>query len=199
MKMETIIILTEEDVILTEIPYEEGIKYVDYEPKYFESKKHIGILNYYMKNAPQFQSRIQSLKKPEHQSLIKLAEDYHNAVCNGEKCIIYEKKAPLIKILPELVGGVIMYSNVEDLNDKYYLHTGIIGHIWLPRNSEKLFFQSGVLFSQLHSDGEKSDFYKIPSKLEYIYPKGILRPRIAYGLNFYIPVIKQFLSILEQT
>jgi hypothetical protein len=89
--------------------------------------------------------------------------------------------------LPELVVGVIKYSNVEDLNDKFYMHTGIIGHVWMPRTSEKMYFRTGVLFSQLDFDGEKKNYFKIPCQLEYIFPKGFLRPRVAYGLNFYMP------------
>lgn len=184
--------LDKENVKLTEIPYEEGIKYIDAEdeqvfynskkPVFYESKKHIGLLNYYMQDAPEFLSRIQSVKKPEHRSLIKLAEDYHNAVCEGEKCIIYEKSGPLIKILPEIIGGVVKYPNIEDLNEKNY---GIIGHIWMPRTSEKMYFRTGIVFSQLELNGERVNNYKIPCQFEYIYPKGILRPRIAYGLNFY--------------
>jgi len=179
--------LDKEDVKLTEIPYEEGIKYVDDKQVLYKSTRHIGLLNYYMRDAPELQSRISSIKKPEHQNLMKLAEDYHNTVGEEGKYIIYGKTAPFIKILPELIGGVIKYSNVEGLNSKYYMHTGIIGHIWMPRTSEKLYFRTGVLFSQLDFDGEKSNFYKIPCQLEYIYSKGIVRPRIAYGLNFYIP------------
>ncbi len=178
--------LEKEDVKLTEIPYNEGIKYVDNKQVYYKSKTHIGLLYCYMQDAPNFQSRIQSVKKPEHQNLIKLAEDYHNAVCEGEQCIVYEKSAPLIRILPELVGGVIMYSNVEGLTDKFYMHTGIIGHIWMPRSSEKMYFRTGVLFSQLDFDAEKINYYKIPFQFEYIFPKGIIRPRITYGLNYYL-------------
>jgi len=179
--------LDKEDVKLTEIPYEEGIKYVDDKQVYFETTKHIGLLNYYMQDAPEFQTRIQTIKKPGHQNLIKLAEEYHNAVCKGEKCVIYEKSVPPVRIIPEMIGGVIKYSTIEHLNDKFYTHTGIIGHIWMPRTSEKLYFRTGVLFSQLNIDNEKSNFFKIPCQLEFIYPKGIFRPRIAYGLNFYLP------------
>lgn len=179
--------LDKEDVKLTEIPYEEGIKYVDGEQVFFKSKKHVGLLNYYMQDAPEFQSRIQSLKKPDHQNLIRLAQDYHNAVCKGEQCIIYEKSAPLFKILPEFIVGVIKYSNVEDLKDKFYTHAGIIGHIWMPRTNEKMYFRTGLLFSNLDIDGKQRIYCKIPCQFEYIYPKGILRPRFAYGLNFYIP------------
>lgn len=172
---------------LIEIPYEEGIKYIDGKPIYYESKKHIVILNTLMQDAPALQARIQSVKKPEHQNLIKLAEDYHNAVCDDEKCMIYEKKLPFIRILPELVSGVIKYSNMEDINDRFYMHSGVIGHIWMPMTSEKVYFRTGILFSQLDFDGDKTTYYKVPCQIEYIYPKGIFRPRLAYGLNFYKP------------
>lgn len=179
--------LDKDDVQLTEILYDEGVKYIGDRKVFYESKKHIGLLYYYMKDAPKLQSEINRIRKPEHQNLIKIAKDYHNTVCDGEKCIIYEKSALLIKILPELIGGVIKYSNVEDLDDKLYLHTGFIGHIWMPRSSEKMYFRTGVLFSQLDIDGNKRNFFKIPCQMEYIYPKSFIRPRIAYGLNLYIP------------
>jgi hypothetical protein len=58
-----------------------------------------------MQDAPNLQSKINDIKKPGHQNLIKLAEDYHNAVCEGEKCIIYAKSAPLIKIITRINSG----------------------------------------------------------------------------------------------
>jgi hypothetical protein len=179
--------LDKEDIKLTEIPYEEGVRYANDKQVFYKSKKHMGLLNYYMQDAPEFQSRISSIEKPAHQNLIKLAEDYHSTVCKGEQCIIYEKPISFIKILPELLGGVIKYSNVEGLNDKYYSHAGIIAHIWMPKSSEKLYFRTGVLISQLDFEGEKVNFYKIPLQFEYIYPKGTFRPRFAYGWNFYVP------------
>lgn len=168
---------------LTEMPYEEGTKLVGDTRVYYETTKHVGLLTYFMQDAPQLQSRIQSIKKPEHQELIKLAEDYHNAVCKGEKCVIYEKRLPIIKIFPEFVGGVINFPNTADLNATSNVQTGVIGHVWMPRTSEKLYFRTGLLFSRVKIDGELSNSFKIPCQLEYIYPKGIFRPRLAYGLN----------------
>ncbi|MCU4163777.1 hypothetical protein [Carboxylicivirga caseinilyticus] len=175
------------DVPLIELPYEEGTKYLNGEEVSFETTKHIGILKYYMQDAPGFQSRINSIKRPEHKNLIKLAEDYHKAVCDGEQCIIYEKSTPLINILPEFIVGVSRYTNFDAFNDKLYMHTGLIGHIWMPSTSEKMYFRTGVLFSQLEYYGQKKNYYKIPCQIEYIYPQGIFRPRVSYGLNFYIP------------
>lgn len=181
--------LDKEEVELTEMPYEEGVKYVDDKPLYFETTKHIGLLNYYMQDAPKFQSRIMRVKQPEHRALIKLAEDYHNVVCQGEECIIYDKNTPFIKIIPELSVGGSRFYNVNDLSDKFYLQSGVIIHSWMPRGSEKLFFRTGLLFSQLEfSNDGKTNIYKIPIHFEYFYPKGLFRPRVSYGLNIYIPM-----------
>ncbi len=177
-----------ENVGLTKIPYEEGIRNIDNKAYYYESTKHTGLLYYYMQDAPELQARIQSIRKPAHRNLIKLAEEYHNAVCKDEKCIVYHKSSPLIKVLPEIISGVINYTNAEGIIQKLYFQTAIIGHIWMPRLSEKAYFRTGVIFSQLYLDGEKSNVYKIPCQIEYIYPRGTFRPRIAYGLNFFYPI-----------
>jgi hypothetical protein len=170
---------------LTELPFEEGIKHLDNKRVYYETTRHIGLLSLYMQDAPKIQAQIKSIRKPDHQNLIKLAEDYHNLVCQNEECIIYEKSAPLIQILPELLGGITRYSNIDDLNDKFYTQFGVIGHVRMPRTSEKLYFRTGLLFMRLNVDDEGKNIFKIPVQFEYIYPRGIFRPRIAYGFNFY--------------
>ena len=179
--------LDKEGIQLTEIPYEEGIKHVDDKNVSYKSKTHIAILNYYMQDATDFQSRIASMGKPEHESLIKLAEDYHNEVCKDRECIIYEKKQPFLKVNLEFAGGVVNFWHVENINDRFYFQGGIIGHLWMPRTNEKLYFRTGLLYSRLEFSGVKSNYFKIPCQLEYIYPKGNIRPSFAYGLNFYYP------------
>ncbi len=57
----------------------------------------------------------------------------------------------------------------------------------MPRTSEKMYLRSGILFSRLHFENRKRNYFIIPCQLEYIYPKGNFRPQIAYGFNFYIP------------
>ncbi len=217
--------IDKDDVELTEIPYEESIIYVDDKAKLFESTKHIGVLNYFMQDAPEFQSRIENLKKPGHKGLIKLAEDYHNVVCKDEQCVIYEKPVPFIKIKPEVFVGMNKYLNVRDFfsqfnventalineetlsailgsntgpnkayNTNFHVNAGIIAHIWLPRASENLYFKTGLIYSQLQIKERKKtlsqdyiyvlrtlNYFKLPLQIEYVYPKGVVRPRIAYG------------------
>jgi len=79
---------------LTAMPYEEEIRSFGDKRYFYESKKHVGILGYFMQDAPSLRGRINKMKKPEHKNLVKLAEDYHNIVCKDEKCVIYEKKVP---------------------------------------------------------------------------------------------------------
>ena len=78
---------------LIELTYEEVISRSKNDIRYtHKSKQHIGILNIYMQDATDFQLRIAKVGKPEHESLIKLAKDYHNNVCEGEEYIIYQRK-----------------------------------------------------------------------------------------------------------
>jgi hypothetical protein len=171
--------LDKEDVRLTEIPYEEGIKYVDNKQVFFETTKHIGLLRVYMQDAPEFQSRINSVKKPDHQSLIKLAEDYHNAVCEGEQCIIFEKKLPLVKVSITPFVGLTKYNGYT----KFIMEYGGYVYLWAPRSSEKLFFKTGLIYHKLSEDGEELNIYKIPIQFQYIYRAHKIQPKISGGFN----------------
>ena len=201
--------IEKDGVRITEIPYKEEIRHKGDTAYFYESTEHIGIMKYYMQDAPEFQSRIERMGKPEHKNLIKLAEDYHYKVCKDESCIIYEKKKPLFKISLEIVGGIVFlsYGNSGDpgthIIGKKYLQTGVITNICMPRTSENLYFRSGIIYSnveaykihmQFYTDGSydwvqtdnyKMSLFEIPLQLEYIYPKGIVRPKFAYGINLY--------------
>jgi hypothetical protein len=163
-------------------PYKEEIKYNDGIPYMVKSAAHIPFLYFYMQDAPGLRSDIENLKKPDHGSLIKLAKDYHNLVCLNSSCIIYEKKMPLVRLDIELSGGIIKYTS-DDVNDKYYFHTGLLAHLWMPATSEKLFLRFGVLYSTLEAGVNKFRDFKFPIQLEYKYPKGVIRPNFALGLN----------------
>lgn len=176
--------LDKDDVRLTELTYEEGIKLVDGKQVFYQSKQHIRLLSFYLQDAPELKSRIQSIEKPEHEILIKLAEDYHNAVCDGEKCIIYEKKQPFIKINLEIVSGVVNFENIDDLNDKFYFQNGVILNFWVPRSNEKIFLRTGILTSPiLYTTGEKIWYLKVPLHIGYMAPNTFrIRPSFSIGL-----------------
>jgi len=171
--------IDKEGVRLTEIPYEEGIKYVDNNQVFYKSNKHIGLLKYYMQEAPQLQSRIQSIKILDHKNLIKLAEDYHNAVCKDEKCIIYERRVPLICISIEPFAGFTMYDGYN----KCIKELGGYLYFCSPRISENFFFKTGVAYQTITEAGENLNVYKIPIQIQYLYGSHRIQPKLSGGFN----------------
>lgn len=168
---------------LIEIPYKEGYKKVNDKEVYYETNNHIGILTYYMQDAPELLPRIKNFKKPDHYNLIELAEDYHNTVSKKEEFIIFEKKQPLIKVNFEFVGGVVNFENVRDLNDKYYFQSGVLAHFWMPRTNEKIYFKIGLLYAQPEQDGEKKNYLKLATHIGYLAPNTyLIRPSASIGL-----------------
>lgn len=173
---------------LLELAYEEVIKEIDGKNYVKTSTKHIGMLSYYMQDAPQLKRRIQNFKEPEHRNLIKLAEDYHNAVCDGEKCIIYEKQVPLIKVNIETVAGVVKFINAEEINtdieNRYFPQYGLIAHIWAPRTNEKIYFKTGFLYSDLLKARVSSlPTTKFITHIGYMAPNTYrIRPSLSIGI-----------------
>lgn len=179
--------LDKDGVRLTEIVYGKGEKIIDGREVVLQSTKHMGLLFYYMHDAPELKSKIEDIEVPNHESLIKIAEEYHEAVCDGEKCIVYKKKEPSFQISLELLGGSVNYTGLDDVSGQFTFQTGLVGHIWMPSTNEKMYFKTGVVFSPFGSSDELDNSFKIPLHLEYIYPKGLIRPRLSYGANLYLP------------
>lgn len=179
--------IEKKDAPLSEIPYEEGVKYKDDKHFAYQSTRHMGFLKFYMQDVPEFEKRIQSIKKPEHRNLVKLAEDYHHVVCKDEECIVYEKKMPLIGLSFETVMGMLKYNE----HDKLFAEPGLLVYIWAPRSNEKLYFKTGLSYHRLFNDKE-GNIFKIPLQLQYLYPSGIIRPKISIGMNLYTVNLKMY-------
>ena len=173
--------LDKEGASLTKIPYEEGIKYVEDKPSFYESKQHIGILYYYMQDAPELKSRIENTKRPEHRNLIKLAEDYHNIVCENESCIIFDKKMPSLQFSIEPLWGSVNYKNY----DKSINEIGANIFLCAPLVNEKFYFKTG-LFYQKFAEEENIELFKIPIQAQYLYSAHKIMPKVSVGVNYYI-------------
>lgn len=168
-----------EDLKLIELPYEEGIKVVDDKQVYYQTKKHFGILSYYMQDAQGIQPEIEGIKRPEHRNLIKLAEDYNNMVCKDEKCIIYEKNVPLVKVLIEPYIGVVKFQSIDAFSNEM----GGFLYLSLPRTNERLFFKTGFSYGFAHTDTYRLNIYKIPLQLQYMYRVHRIQPKVSGGFN----------------
>lgn len=177
---------------IAELPYEEAIRYKDDKPYAFHTRNHIGLLRYYMQDAPAMQSRIANMGKPSHDNLTKLAKDYHNIVCKDESCVIYVKKEPFVKVNLEIIGGIGHYPVYS--KSSLFIQPGILTNIWMPRVNEKFYFRAGMLYSNFESD----DVFKIPLMVEYVYPKGTVTPKLAYGITIY-RVSGEFFTIIAHS
>ncbi|MCL2073589.1 MAG: hypothetical protein FWH18_06700 [Marinilabiliaceae bacterium] len=183
--------IEKEDKPLIEMPYKEEFIMKDGKEYRSHSVKHWTILNYYTQEAPELESKITTIKKPNHKNLINFAESYHNVMCDDEKCIIYEKKLPTLKVNFEIVGGIIEHKLFD--KNKTYLEWGVFSNFWLPYSNENLFFKTGLLWSEISiirkdNSEVREKSYKIPLRLEYIYPNSkIIRPRFNLGLNILFP------------
>lgn len=172
--------IEKDDLGLSLLPYEEGIRYIDHKPYDYQSTQHMRILRDYMQDAPQLRNRIRSLRKPGYRNLIKLAEEYQNTVSGDEKCTVYAKKIPFINLSFEPVMGMVKYNSSE----KFKVEPGIFIYLWAPHTNEKIYFKTGVVYSRLKDEGKDVDVYKIPFQIQYLYPRGIIRPKLSVGFNF---------------
>jgi len=171
---------------LTEIRYEEGTIYRNNTSCFYQTNQHIGILKVFMKDAPSLAKEIEEVKKPSHENLIKVAKDYHNLVCPGNDCIIYEKPVPFLKMNIEVAGGIINYQRIDSLDGNNFFRTGVFAHLWMPRWNENMYFRTGISYAKLSFENGDEGYYKIPLQFEYVFPKGLIRPRFAYGYTMYL-------------
>lgn len=180
-----------DDLSLKEIPYIEEQKNVDGKEYLYSSTTHIGLLNYATKDAPQLQQFINKMRNPNHNNLIKVAKDYHNAVCeDGEKCIVFERSTTF-KVQAEPFVGYYFWLRQQDDFEKIgftpgFFFGGAAIYASLPELNENWYFKTGVLYSQT----EDVNLFIIPMQLAYVYPKGRVRPTFSGGANCWI--IKEF-------
>jgi hypothetical protein len=86
-----------------------------------------------------------NIDQPGRSSLIRFAEEYNNAVCENQPCIIYEKKVrPVMEL--EINGGASYIF--EDSNSftphKTFAARGLMFNLMIPQISESVYFGLGL-------------------------------------------------------
>ncbi len=144
--------------------------------------------------------------KLDHKSLINIAKDYHQYTCtDGNECIVYEGKKPLIAArIGPVIGGDLIIFQLKDNHDKYDFSKDMSASIganvnfWMPWINEKLFLQLQVLYTQYRIKGSyqdqtqtqipfigdvciRSNILNTGLALKYEYPKKKWQPTIAVG------------------
>lgn len=177
--------IDKEGEVMNEIPYkEENFMGTQNRVEYHsQTRKHVGLLTYYMQDAPELRTRINNMSKPGYRSLVNLAEDYHSAVCKDDQCIIYERDLPWVKIAVEPFVGVVNYRKrimntpVSEYGAKIY--------IWAPRTNENLYFKTGAGYNFKTINNTNYYFIKFPIHMEYKYSAYNLQPKLSAGADVY--------------
>lgn len=184
---------------ITHLPYREEIRADEGTSYLYKSTTHIGLLKYYMQNAPELSARIGELRSFDGSDLIALDKAYHKAICEGDRCIVYQKSKPKLRVIIEPMAGYTKFNLGENPITKYLSSCsgGVLVNIWAPQINEKIYFRSGFRYIPLTVSKEQqvirdefNDLIEnqliVPIQLEYIRSKGVVRPKVAYGLNVYM-------------
>ena len=179
--------------------YIEGVRYSR------ESKQYIGMLKATFSDCLEVQSDIESAKL-SHKSLIDITSTYHDYVCEGEQCIIYEKEIPVLRARISPVFGMGYYKIgfelvplFEDMafDPSLSPELGMQLHLLAPRLNEKISVQFDFLLAKHYHYGYKEEvngaqsiyydahlntaFLNSGVGFKYTYPKGKVRPTLAFG------------------
>lgn len=168
-----------------EIIYEEEVITKDKEEYIQVSAKYKGLLNAYLGNDNRLEDLIRNINKPTESKLISLVRKYHEV--NELELEYPQKRRSKNRSALEIQVGTIHYQKVDNLDESRGFVLGLIGHIGMARINEKLFLKTGVIFTTIDYPEKDRAAIKIPLQLEYRYPKGQFRPRLAYGISLYSP------------
>lgn len=160
-----------------------GTSTLDLSKEYnIQDMRYIGVLKYYMQDAPQLNSKLENMGLPKQRELVKLMNDYHKAVCSDWACVNYSK------VIPDARFTLELYSGMSRHNDYYTTHYGVMVHYWEPLLSTKLYLKTGLLYAQ--TPYFKRNFYmnpnynyhlRIPLSIYYAFGNGSFKPTIGFG------------------
>ncbi len=166
-----------------------------------KSQRYKGVLKYAFADAPEINSRISSASYT-HESLIKVAKQYHDYVCDGEQCVIYEKNVRkgelnVIPLIGYSISGFKPKTSAIPDGFSFDNSTSVafgLGIDWKAAwLNEKLSIFSSLIFSDDQYTGTHDNYrwdrtYKAHSStmslnlaLKYTYPKGKIQPTLYAG------------------
>jgi hypothetical protein len=159
----------------------------------------------------------------DHKSLINITEKYHNYVCDGEQCIVYQREVPAVRVSFSPTFGISV-NKLAISNSAYYEKIdflvdvaptfGLLVNLETPRLNEKLAFQVGADFlknsyagsfedvryaseSYIYSSTVNTSTLRLMFAVKYRYPKGKVRPTLVVGPQFNYLLNSQVIFSLE--
>lgn len=177
-------LIDKEGIGITELTYAKEI--INTDQGFFErpTTKHIGILKYYMQDAPDLIAEIENIKQPNQSNLVRLIKHYQEKVCSDTTCIRYEKRNTKSKINFELTQGLFHYTDDPQF---YRYQVGGLIYFSLPSLNEHLKLKSGIYYAKpqiyYYADSVNStlNLFRFPIQLQYTIPNKKIQPRVEFG------------------
>lgn len=173
--------------------------YVKYHPeevkKSKSSNRYKGVLTYTMQDTPELQNQVENLQLG-HKNLISLAENYHNAICDNNECITFEKQNKT-KVILGINSGYYFssYANIDKrvenrLKTNNILLPALFLIIDLNRLNENLKFKTEFQIAPLNCSVTEGSYetvlsginYTIPLLLQYLFPTKKVKPFLNAGI-----------------
>lgn len=181
------------------------------------SNKYISILRYLYSDSSIPLDKVNTLRLG-HKPLIDISHEYHNNVCNGDECIIFEKKLPPVRVEFSVLllsdFSNVDFSNVEfseklNVFEKYSYgidvgySLGIGMSTYLPRLNERISVYFQLLYSNNNFNSSvitEDDFYKYYnySKMSFNYLNSFIGfkyvfPKGKIRPEFLLGLVKNFM------
>ena len=163
-----------------------------------DKKEYVYVLRYLLQDSPKSVRKVDYLSFDSN-SMIDLAQDYHNEVCDDYECIVYTKE----KLNPKLSFGfhvgysiskVKVFDNeyTKNLNKDYSTSSDIVYGGFLnymdPNISERFSLQLGLFLQNGHYSADSSSmkigYMKVPFSIKYTYPKKRVMPSVWLGIAY---------------
>lgn len=163
-----------------------------------DKKEYVYALRYLMQDSPKSVRKLDNLSYSSN-SIIDIAQYYHNDVCDDYECIVYTKERIKAKLSVGLhagyaVSSMTVFDNefTKNLNKDYSSSRNIEFGVFLnfldPNISERFSVQLGLLFQEGFYVADQSSmelFYmKIPFALKYTYPGKKILPSLFLGMAY---------------
>jgi len=180
--------IKKEGTPIVEIPRSESMEILENSLLDRRPMRLVGFLTFMTEEAPELKGQIQSIKGADQKSLVKLAVNYHNAVCTDGTCIVYKKVMPVTRVSVQPVIGITHFRTIKGYSWEY----GAYINFWLPITDERLYIKTGLTavdipkITDIIQDPRFGTYYKIPLQLRYLAPGKNVRPEFSIGSSLYL-------------
>lgn len=196
--------------------------YIEGEKYFKKSNQYISVLNMLLFDCIDLRSKIAAARLMEV-SLTKLVEAYNQ--CTGHYSISFKSKKRWLSVKPGLIAGLNIsnidfkprfpsFSYLSNASGMYkFAIFGLAINISAPRLNERVSFDGGVTYNELHLTAQseilgrfvstyhdftlKMEQIRIPTGIKYLFPNKKITPYLIVGLTQIINLNRQALTLQQ--